>query len=205
MSEANQSSGGATHTPGGTTENPDQTSTTKTEDTVSYDTYRKTVDENKSLKGRLKSFEEKELKEREKSGQFETLYREANERLQALEQQNKQTIANFAYSSIESQFEAEAIKAGCQRIEALKKLVDLKELAPAVDEKFRVKPDALKSLIEKSQKEYDFLFSKPAPTVKDGGPASSSSSTLTYDAWLKLPIEEKKKRVSEVMAASDKK
>lgn len=178
MSTDQSGAGGAPQGSGGTDETKENQDT-KT-DKVAYDTYRKAVDELKRSKERLAQFESQEKEKLEKDGKWEQLYQDLKAKLDEQTEKGRAKEAMFAYRTIASQFRAEAAKAGCQRVDALERLVDLKTLVPHLDESFNINQDALKSMIEKSQKEFDFLFGKPAPSFKDGTP-QSKPQTKSYD------------------------
>lgn len=179
-------------------------------DGVSYDTYRKVLDEAKKARERLSALEaesrERERKTLEETGKFQELYAALKTEHDQLKERNRAERNAFAYKTLSDQFKAEAAKAGCQKLDVLEKLVDLQDLATEVDDSLNVRPEALRSLIEKSQKEYDFLFAKKAPSFRDAPPSSGApEGSLTYEAWLKLPVAEQKKRIGEVMATEAKK
>lgn len=170
--DTSTSAGGANQEiPGGESTDPKATQELKP-NTVSHESFSKVLSEKKKLQERLEAFENEKKSALEKSGEFEALYREAQAKLAEEQASAREKDAKFIYSAVRSQFLTEAQKAGATRLEALEKLVDLKSLASEVDSNFQVKPDAMKSLIERAQKENDFLFKKEAAGFRDA-PASN--------------------------------
>lgn len=144
---------------------------------VSHETYSKVLDEAKSAKARLAVFEAKEKEAKEKSGEFESLFREAQAKLEEEAEKRREETARFALSSVTSQLRAEASKRGVTRLDVLEKLVDIKALAKETDSNFQVKPEALNALLEKTQKENDFLFKKEAAGFRDAAPTGGKPVT----------------------------
>lgn len=205
-------SGGAPQGSGGTDQevDPQNQQTNKPEGMVAYETFKKAVDEKKKLADRLAQLEaEKAAREKEaleKQGEYQKLYESTKSELEKAKEERRKEKNFFVYKTIADQFKAAAASAGCTRLDALEKLVDLGELAGEVDDDLTVKPAALKALIEKSQKDFDFLFAKEAPSVKDKPPGGGKpAGDLTYEEWLKLPLNEKKSRLHEVREAEKKK
>lgn len=170
MSTSTGAGGANQDVPGG---NPDPNKATQDPkpNTVSHETFSKVLDEKKSLQERLKAYEAKEKEQAEKNGEFERLYREAQAEREKAANDAREEKARFAYSSARSQLEAEAVKLGVTRFDVLEKLVDLNALAKETDSNFRVKPEAIKTLLEKAQKENDFLFKKEAAGFRDAAAA----------------------------------
>lgn len=181
---ASDSPGGAPQVPGGDEEkkNPDQQSS---KDVVSHESFKKVLDEKKSLAARLAAFEAKEKEQLEKNGEFQKLYEEAKAKLAEVETQRKSERATFAYQTVASQFKAEAAKLGCKRLDALEKLVDLDELAAHVGSNYVVEDKALKSFVEKAQKDHDYLFAKEAPGFRDAPPANNPASAKSWQEEIK--------------------
>lgn len=203
MSKEDPSSGGAPASSGGTTDDKDPITQPNT---VSYDSFKKAVDEkkrilseNETLKKRLDEIESSKLQE---EGKFKESFEKASKRASELEKELKVTKATYAYNTVRSQVVAEAAKAGCVDAEALVNLyhTDLSELDP--DEQFNVKPESVKSLIERAQKEKAYLFQKQAPKVHSGVPGQVKDTKLIYEDWLKLPLKEQKARAKEVQLES---
>lgn len=191
--------GGVSQVPGGNEEqkNPEQQPKA---DAVSHDTFKKVLDEKKSIQARLAQYESKEREQLAKAGEFETLWKAEKEEKERVLRESKEQKAVFAYSSVASQFQAEAAKLGCKRPDALEKLVDLNELAKSVGQNYKVDSKVLKEFAEKAAKDHDYLFVKEAAGFRDAPPtAGKPAQALTYEEWQKLPLKEKQERMGEVM------
>jgi len=151
---------------------------------VAFETYKKALDEAKRAKERLSQFEKREKEELEKSGQFQKLYEELKAENEALKAQSKEERGFFAHHTVASQFRLEAAKAGCQRLDALEKLIDLDDLKASLDSSLRVDPQALKSKVDQAMKEFDFLFGKSAPSFRDAQPAGQPPEKPSLKAEL---------------------
>jgi hypothetical protein len=178
MSTSTTSGGSNQEVPGGSPD-PKTVTPEPKPNTVSHETFSKVLDEKKSLQERLKAYEAKEKETAEKNGEFERLYREEVAQREKIANDAREEKARFALSSVRSQLQAEAAKLGVSRFDVLEKLVDLNSLAKETDSNFQVKPEAMKSLLEKTQKENDFLFKKEAAGFRDapagGKPAADKS------------------------------
>lgn len=206
------SPGGAPQNPGGIPENKDPQHS-EGDKTVSFESYQKLLKEKKSrdeelrsTRERLSTFEEKEKAALKEQGKWQEYAQELEGKLKDSETKLSKAARTFASVQVTSQFEAEALKAGCTRTDALLKLVDINSLVESVDENLRVDPGSLKVEIERCKKEYDFLFAKQAPGFRDTPPPGGKpEGAITYDEWLKLPPDQKKKRLPDVMKADAKK
>lgn len=120
-----------------------------------------------------KRLQEAEKKKLEEAGEYKTLFEKAQAQLEEEREKSKTMVGNLALNQLKSAFRAEAVKAGCQRPDALEKLVGLDRLAKAMTSNHEVDPVLLKSMIDDSQKEFDFTFAKPAPSLRDTSPGHS--------------------------------
>lgn len=197
--------GGEPQGSGGTDQDKNQDQKPK-QDVVSHDTYKKVLDEKKAMQARLQAFEAKEKEELAKSGKFQELYEAEKAAREKLEKEAREERAVFAYTSVASQVKSEALKLGCMRPDALERLLDLDELSGKVGKNFVVDQDALKAFVEKAAKDHDYLFKKEAAGFRDAPPSKEKpEGKLTYEDWLKLPLDEKKKRYGEIREAEAKK
>jgi hypothetical protein len=151
-------------------------SLSESKDKVAYETYRRTLTEAKKAKARLQELEDENLKMRQSQLEAEG---KKDELIEALRKQNaeiqgklKNAVGSFAYKSVSSEIMDEANKMGCSSLNLLMKAVesDLKTLE--YDDDFKVNRDQVKELLERVKKDEPVLFSKKAPTVKDGIPAT---------------------------------
>lgn len=202
MSEANPSPGGTPPSSGGTNELENQNP--KPNETVSYESYQKAVDEAKKAKARSAQLEQeaesRKQEELKAQGKFKEIAESQATQIATLEKKLKEDNAKYAAKVVTSQIRAEAAKLGCVDPDALLKLMDMSEIE--VDGEFNIDPSKLKTVLEKEAKEKAYLFSKDAPTFRDAPPSSGKpAGKLAYEEWVKLPLDEKKKRYSEVFPA----
>jgi hypothetical protein len=152
----------------------------------------------RELQAKLDSIEKERL---EAQGKFQEIAEKEREKARQLEDELKKTHAKFAYQSVTSQIESEALKAGCVDTKAFLKLIDLTEVE--VDDDFRVNGQALKAMIEKEAKEKAYLFQKQAASVKDLPPASSTAAFATKSIR-DMSIDEKMALLRETMLKQKK-
>lgn len=116
-------------------------------------------------KKRLAELEKQKLEE---SGQHKELAerwkKEAHDHKDAL----KKITSAFAQKSIETKLAQEAARMGCVDLDALIRLAPMDQLP--IDERFEVDSESLKLVLEDMRKQRAYLFTKPAPSVKDAVP-----------------------------------
>lgn len=124
------------------------------------------------LQSKVSKAEEDKLQEQ---GRFKDMYEQAKKQLEESNKKLKEKDSKYAYTVVTSRIASEAAQAGCKRTDDLIALMSTKGWMNdlEVDENFNVSADSVKSVLEKAQKEMDYLFGKPAPNLKDGVPAST--------------------------------
>jgi hypothetical protein len=221
------SSGGATNadSAGGVSDNQDQTSLATDQsqkNTVSYETYRKVIDEIKMLKGKvpeddIKSkaaqFEEmkaklaaleneKRQKEEDslrKRGDFEKLLKMREDELAKYRDEAQGLRSKFEtaakYSSFLKNIEGNIAP------EYIKLAEDYVDQIPMNPETGAPDDSAAKMIAMEFRKKYAAIIQKPNRSV--GIPSDAAkveSTTITYEEWLKLPKQEMQKRLKDVMS-----
>lgn len=170
--------------PSGNTPNPsgDQE---KEKQFVDHETYLKTVAQEKNAKAKAREYaEELERLKNEKLAAEADAIKRAEEYKKKYEEEfnkRKQTAQTFAQRVLSQQIEAEALKRGCIKPEALMKLVDLASLRDAVDENFTVESTALQRMLDEAQKEHDYLFKKQGVNIHHATPQSSLVGGAEFD------------------------
>lgn len=178
MSEEQQVSSGATDETSGMSQDQSSSVSDTPTNQVSYDTHRKLLGEKKKATERLAALEAEltELREgkMQDEGKKDELIDSLRKRVSEYESKYKKAHADFAYKSVSSQIEREALKAGCVDTEALLSLSDLSTLE--VDDNYSVNTDDIMRMIDEAKERRGYLFSKPGPKVVDGVPAKPELS-----------------------------
>lgn len=162
------------------------------EDAVSYKSYRKLLTEKKNQQNKLGEVQEKlaalEAKDMESKGQQSELISTLRGQVGDLKDKLKETNYNFAWKSITGEIKAAAIKEGCDRPDALIKLLDKEDMdSLEIGDDFSVNGDDLKRVLEKAKRENDFLFRKKSKPVADAIP----SNEMPKKDLSNLSLEEK--------------
>lgn len=156
------------------------------QDTVKYETYKKTLGEAKKYKSQLE-----ELQDRLSSLEQEKLQAEGNkeELIESLKKEVNQwkgkatkAVSSFAKSKVHEAMMREASKAGCQDPELVLRAYaqDLDEID--FDDQFNPDLDQLKTTLERVRQERPYLFGKEAPKI---GSHQVKTSTVSSDGTRK--------------------
>lgn len=195
MSESTQSTSGANQTVSDQTENQTQT---KPKDTVSYETYSKVLGEKKKVAEKLEALEaqlkqkvETELKEKEDYKKLlELREKELNE--------SKSKLGEFETTFTNSQKMQAFLKHIPGELEQdYWQLIDLDKITINPDTK---KPD--EASVMAYAKEFSDKFKKviqsPVNQKLPNNAVDQTNSNLTYESWLKMPLDEKKKHQKQI-------
>ena len=149
--------------------------------TVQYDTYAKTLAQEKALRERLKAAEEKlaetERKKLEAEGKKDELiehYKKENEEIKA---KSKQAEAEKANEKISSQVMKKAMEMGCVDADMAKDLVSFSDLD--VNESYKVGDDSLTLALDRLKRSKPYLFQGKKAAVVDAPPASPQMAGVT--------------------------
>lgn len=145
---------------------------------------------NAQLKAKLKEIEDKKLEEQ---GKYKEMYEKTLK-------EHEELKGKLVSASKSNAFRKEAAAQGCvpELIEALEKLADLDEVE--LEDGIKPNQDQIKFTVKSLRDQYGaHFFKKEPPKIREGGPKPQDGKGLTYDAWLELPLDEKKKRMSEVL------
>lgn len=169
---------------------------TKENESVSYQTYLKSVDQEKNLRKRLqelqserdqlaKKFEDAELNETQKKGNFEEVINKQREAIKTLETTLNSSKETFADTQKKMAIKNEALKRGCKNPDKFIRLLDQADLQMVqVNDNYEINADDVKSILDKAVKEDDIgLFTPNKVNVADRTPSNSSSDekTMTID------------------------
>lgn len=141
---------------------------------------------------KLAELEESKTKEQ---GEYKQLFEKTKGELEAERKSIKETKANYAWQVVTSQIATAAAKAGCVDTDALIKLAGSSEMLSDIesDDSFNVPQDQIKSLIEKAQGKWTYLFGKSAPAVRDGTPATKPAKVSLKD----IPLADRIKMLAQ--------
>ena len=141
---------------------------------VSYDSYRKLLNEKKSTQAKMKEMAEKLEKIELERLEQENDYKKQAETWRAKYEETKNNYSSLkkdvAFNTIKSQVTAKAASEGCVNTEKFFKLLDPNDLQTLeVGEDFSINQDSLDELIAKAKQEHaDIgLFRKSEPQVHD--------------------------------------
>lgn len=137
-------------------------------DKVSLETYQKTLKQKKTSDARIKELEsalaEKENDKLSLEGKKDELLAKLKADNDRLSKEQKATLSNFVFASLENQVRAKAASLGCIDLDAIGKLVDLSDIE--VDSKtFKADEKEVASVIEGLKKSKPYLFNKAGPKL----------------------------------------
>lgn len=199
MSEDQSNPGGdLDQSSGSDQENKDEQSNTE-KDTVSYDSYKKALDEKKKVQARLKELEDLEKSRSEAEAKKREDYKAL---LEAKEQEVSELKTK--YETVESRLS-----------NGVKLNAFLSSLSGKVDQKYwnQIDLDAItmdsetgtpdEISLKKAVKDFETMF--PEIIKKDSGPRMPNEASkggggkpLSYNEWISLPYDEKRKRRADV-------
>lgn len=156
-------------------------------DTVSYDTYKKTLSEAKRLKEQLKEAQalkdklaELEQNEQVRLGKHEETITTLRKQLEDAKKGEKAVFQKFAYKSLGEQVKSEALKHGCVDPDALMKLADLSDIE--IDaETFEADKEKLAEIVIGIKGAKPYLFNKSAPNINGKMPSGKPPENKAID------------------------
>lgn len=145
-------------------------------DTVSYDTYKKTIGEVKRLKDQLREasvlkekLAELEQNEQVRLGKHEETITTLRAELDKTKKSEKSVFQKYALKSLGQQVREEAVKHGCVDSDALMRLADLSDVE--IDaETFEADREKISSIVSEFKSSKPYLFSKDGPKVNGALP-----------------------------------
>jgi hypothetical protein len=160
-------------------------------DSVSYDTYRKTLSEVKKLKEQLRGMDDlaTRLKDMEQDkmsaeGKKDEVITTLKAELEKTKKSEKSVFQRFAYKSLGDQVRVEATKQGCVDPEALMRLADLNDVE--IDsETFEADQEKLAQIVSEIKASKPYMFSKGGPKINSslpngsGGPQTSKPKDIS--------------------------
>jgi hypothetical protein len=156
-------------------------------DTVSHDTYKKTVGEVKRLKEQLKEalvlkdkLAELEQNEQIRQGKHEETIATLRKQLDDAKKGEKSVFQKFAYRSLGEQVKSEALKHGCVDPDALIRLADLSDVE--IDaETFEADKDKLAEIVSGIKTTKPYLFNKSGPKINGKMPSGEKIESKAID------------------------
>lgn len=174
--------------------------------TVAYETYRKTVDEAKTLKKQLKEVSERlNLFEGEKRAHEEKLKLDQNQHLEVIGDLKKQLeAANAKIQESESQWtDYRKMNAAVSLLQQkgvnfdpkYAHLIDLSEVS--FDSSGNIDTASVAKAVDHFQKEHPLLAQLKKPDLP-GGKSGGSGPQISYEEWTRLPLPEQKARFKDI-------
>jgi hypothetical protein len=161
---------------------PTEQTTNPTDSVVKPNNIEALENKNRELLGKMKAEREKrdELEKRldaieqeklESQGKYQDINKSLKERLAAIEKEKQDAVNKFRFNAIDSSLKQAALEAGCERPDAVLKLLEDQEKAEIqVDENYRVDKTTVNPILERMKAEYPMLFKKTSIPVKDFPP-----------------------------------
>ena len=156
-------------------------------DTVSHETYKKTVGEVKRLKEQLKEaltlkekLAELEQNEQVRLGKHEETITTLRKQLDDAKKGEKAVFQKFAYKSLGEQVKSEAMKHGCVDPDALMKLADLSDVEIDADT-FEADKEKLAEIVSGIRSTKPYLFNKSAPKINGKMPSGEKVESKSID------------------------
>lgn len=139
---------------------------------------------NRELLGKIKSEREKreelaarldaiEQEKLESQGKYQDINKSLKERLAQIEKEKNDSVNKFRLNAINSSLRQAALEAGCERPDAVLKLLEREEKALIeVDDEYRVDTQTVNPILERIKTDYPMLFRKTSVPVKDVTPGN---------------------------------
>jgi hypothetical protein len=151
-------------------------------DSVSHETYKKTVSEVKRLKDQLREAQglkdkltELEQNEQMRQGKHEETIATLRADLEKVKKSEKAVYQKYAFKSLSQQVREEATKQGCVDPEALMKLADVGDVE--IDaETFEADKEKLVEIVSQVKTARPYLFNKSGPKVNGSLPSGDKVS-----------------------------
>ena len=155
---------------------PEASSTdVKQNDTVSYESFRKSVDAEKKARERAQALESqleaKTNAELEAQGKHQEIIDNLRVKTQELESNLRKEREATLWNTVTSAVKQKASQEGCIDPDKLIKLFDKEDFSMLQAEEGKVGPDSLSALMEKAKRENQFLFTQSATRINDGTPS----------------------------------
>lgn len=159
------------------------------EDKVSYDSFRKSVEAEKKartrandLESQLESLRTKELEEKQ---QWQTLADEYKQKFQQVEQDLKRERETAKWNMVTSAIKTKARESGCVDPDKLIKIFDKSDFELLQAEQGQIKDESLSALMDKAKKENPFFFGSQQVRINDalpaGGQGEKSSNEMSKE------------------------
>lgn len=193
--------------PSGTQENQDR------KDFVKYETYKKTLNQEKNLRAKLEqaSQELEEFKRKEQELEEKTLQEQGEyQKLLELERKKREEMEQKASQYEQSIMQAHKLNAFKEKLPgqianpAYYDFVDLEKIVinPETGE---IAEESVQSAVDEFLGSHQRLIVTKNSGLPNQAPTDGSAGKLSLDQWRKLPLKERKERMSEVFNSNVKK
>ena len=154
----------------------------KGEDKVSYESYRKTLDEAKrerekrrELESQLESLRTKELEEKQ---QWQTLADDYKKKFQQTQEELAKERETRKWEMVTTAIKSKAQAAGCVDPDKLIKIFDKSDFELLQAEQGKIKDESLSMLIDKAKKENPFFFNSQQVRINDALPKQGQADSI---------------------------
>lgn len=176
--------------------------TDKANDAVSYESYKKALNEKKNYQAKLSEYEQEVQRLREEKmsaeGKKDELLSTYQKKVQDLSEKLDKTTKHYAWNTLTSEIKREAMKHGCTDPDKLIRLMDDEDLRSIeIGENFSIDNKAIESVIEKNKKDNFFLFKTGSKPIANGIPNTKPIDDSKEDLK-KLSLDELKQKVKEL-------
>jgi len=147
----------------------------KKTDTVSYDSFRKSVEAEKRARERAQNLEAqleaKNNQELEAQGKHEEIIANLKQKLSTTQNELAEVKTSATWDKVTGAIKTEALKAGCVDPDKLIRLYGDDEFSILQSEDGRLRQESVQALVEKSKKDNWFLFPEREVKINDGVPS----------------------------------
>ena len=176
----------------------------KTKDSVKYDTFQRVLRQKKSLEEKLSAYEKtlEEIKMKDEADQqeslkkqqkFEELSKDLESKLEH-ERKEKETFKKSWLDTHKLQAVLDKLPSKPKRQEYLS-FIDIDKIE--IDPETGIVAESVEEVANSFLENYGDLLQKSGKNLPSDAP--SSKQKLTHEAWLKLPLSEKKTRLKDVI------
>jgi hypothetical protein len=174
----------------------------KVNDAVSYESYKKALNEKKNYQAKLSEYEQEVQRLREEKmsaeGKKDELLSTYQKKVQDLSEKLDKTTKHYAWNTLTGEIKREAMKHGCTDPDKLIRLMDDEDLRSIeIGENFTIDNKAIEQVIEKNKKDNFFLFKTAGKPIANGIPNTKPVDDSKEDLS-KLSLDELKQRVKEL-------
>jgi hypothetical protein len=174
----------------------------KVNDAVSYESYKKALNEKKNYQAKLSEYEQEVQRLREEKmsaeGKKDELLSTYQKKVQDLSEKLDKTTKHYAWNTVKKEIEKVAIDYGCINTDDFINLINDDDLRSIeVGENFSVDKRSIIELVENNKSKRHYLFKSGSKSIANGIPNTKPIDESKEDLS-KLSLEELKNKVKEL-------